>query len=266
LINLKTIPSFNPEEKLPVLMTLADHITSVRLGIQQSYGEITSTEKLPDYTMFSVDGGASYYMVYGDYLPEFGLQDVTEIPLLMDFRYAQLNPEEEITLVMEAWKGMEKRKTCTAAAIPNAPKSGLVTVRPGVNTTQTITDEAADAQVTSPVLTLDNALEFPFPIEWEESKLKYTVEFLTLTEEQVLKYVPVELTREGLYATYYKDETTHKLVLRLGERYIQPGTYRINIIWEYEGVCYSDTQTTFFVNYSAQTNAAQSGQEVPNDN
>ena len=250
-----------------MLMTLADHITSVRLGIQKTYGEITSTEKLPDYTMFSVDGGASYYMVYGDYLPEFGLLDVTEIPLLMDFRYAQLDPEEEITLVMEAWKGTQLRKTCTAAALPNAPKSGEVTVRPGANAAQTVTDAAAEEgeQVTSPVLTTDNALEFPFPIEWEESKLKYTVEFLTMTEEQVLKYVPVELTREGIYATYYKDDTTHKLVLRLGQSYIQPGTYRINMTWEYEGVCYSDTQTTFFVNYSVRTEAVSS-QEVPNDN
>ena len=167
---------------------------------------------------------------------------------------------------MEAWKGEELRKTCTAAAIPNATKSGEVTVRTESSEIQTVSEDAVTAtQVTSPILTPDNALEFPFPIEWEDSKLEYTVEILTMTEESVLKYVPVELTREGLYATYYKDDTTHRLVLRLGETYVQPGTYRINMTWEYEGVCYSDTQTTFFVNYPAQTSAVQSSQEVPND-
>ena len=250
LMELLTISSFHPTEKLPVLMELAEHITSVRLGVQNSYGDIKMTEPLPNYTMFSLDGGVSYYMVYGRYLPEFGLQQVLTLPVMMDFSRAQLNGAEEMTLVMETYQAEEFRRSATATIRINPEQSGQAVIR-SQNTQNT--DESQ--QVLAPILTRENALEFRFPVDWKDAKLEYSVWFLTMTEDQKLKYERVTLSRDELYETYYLDENTHKLVLRLGQKFAKPGTYQIRITWNYKGVCYSNTQTTFFVNYTDQSEA-----------
>ena len=285
-IRMKTIPSFNPAaEQLPVMMQLPEAVTSVRLGIQMNYGDLQTFEPLPDYTMFSLDGGASYYMIFGDYVPEFALKNVTEVPLLLNFTYAKLDgmlntvvpeveedeePEEyeELTLAMEAYTGNRMRKRCTASTIPNVQKAGQAVVRPqNPQAAQTVTDPQEESleQWPSLILTSDDKLEFYFPADWKDAKLNCSISFLTLTEEQKLEYVKVELSDNGLSAKHYLDENTNKLVLRLGQNIVQAGTYRIKITWSYENVCFYDVHTTFFVKNLAHAVSAPDSQEVPND-
>lgn len=281
LIQFKTLQAFHPSQLLPVRIELPEEVTTLRLGVQSVYGEHTYFEPFPDYTMFSLDGGASYYMLYGAYVPEFILENVTEIPMLLDFSYAKmdcsyrdLDEQEKMNLAMEVYVNDELFKTDSSAIVLSQEPSGMPILRPRVQQTEvaeseviTITNDTED-QLLGPILTFDNKLEFAFPVEWEEAELelKYSVELLTMTEEQKLEYVPVTLTKAGLNAIYIADEQMHKLVFRLGDRFVTPGTYRLNMTWMYEDVCYSDTQTTFFIHYSARTVAALSGQEVPNDN
>ena len=261
---MKTIPSFNPADQLPVKMVLADHITSVRLGVQTMDNEQAIFEAFPDYTMFSVDGGNSYYMIYGGLIPEFVLRDVNAVPLLMDFRYTQMEQNTELTLAMEAYMDNGLRKTCTATTISNTLQQWQ-TVPVGENKETAPASQEELKQLTDPILNFDNVLEFNFPLEWEHAEITYNVELLTMTEGKILEYIPVELSEDGLQATYCKDETIHRLVLQLGHKFNQPGTYRIRIIWNYEDLCYADTQTTFFVNCSGQRKSASSSQEVTND-
>ena len=286
-IQLKTLPSFNPAaEQLPVMMQLPEAVTSVRLGLQMNYGDLQTFEPLPDYTMFSLDGGANYYMIFGDYVPEFALKNVTDVPLLLNFTYAKLDgmlntvvpeveegeepePYEELTLAMEAYTGNRMRKRCTVGTIPNMQQAGQAVVRPqNPQTTQAVTDpqEELVEQWPSLILTPDDKLEFYFPADWKDAKLNCSVSFLTLTEEQKLEYVKVELSDNGLSAKHYLDENTNKLVLRLGQSIVQAGTYRINITWSYENVCFYNVHTTFFVKNLAHAANAPGSQEVPNDN
>ena len=256
LMALKTIPGFRDEEQLPVLLVLAEHITSVRFGTQGENG----LSALPDYTMFSLDGGESYTMIYGNMIPEFPVEGVSSLPVLLDLRYAAVDPAGELKLAMEAYKGTQLRKTCAAATVSLAPGQWQ-----SVPLYEPLAAEGEQAQLGSPILTFENMLEFSFPLAWEESQIDYTVEILTLTQEQKLAYVPVTLSEDGMDATYHKAADSHKLTVRLGQKFSQAGTYRIRITWNYEGICYSDTHTTFLVNCLGRRAAAPSGQEVAHD-
>lgn len=282
LIQMKALPIFHPSQSLPVRIELPKEITAVRLGVQTTYGEKTYFETFPNYTMFSLDGGASYYMVYGTYVPELLLEHVTELPMLLDFRFAEItcsyvdeNEQEKIDLAMEAYVGETLIKTGSTAVIISPEPSGELVLRPRVQQTndeaqteEIIIENDTELQLLGPVLTFDNRLDIIFPVEWKakELKLSYSVDILTMTEENKLQYVPVELTRDGLFVVYISDEQMHKLVFRLGDQFIEPGTYRLNMTWTYEGECFLDTKTTFFIQYSARTNEELSSQEVPNDN
>ena len=282
-IQIKSIPSFNPNtDDLPLMLTMDANITSVRLGIQLMYGDYASFEAFPDYTMFSLDGGASYYMLFGDHLPEFGLDGVTSVPVLLDFSYADLSESvrsvddgketsEKLTLAMEAYTGERMRKCVTVDVLPDMQETAMDSVYPqikAVDGSLRITEESASEMEQFPqlVLTTDHTLEVLFPVEWKDAKLDYAVDMLTMTEEQTLEYAPVELTKDGMYATYHLDENTHKIVLRIGQKLVQSGTYRLNITWSYEDVDYVNKQITFFVNCPIESKNETDGQEVRNDN
>ena len=78
-----------------------------------------------------------------------------------------------------------------------------------------------------------------------------TQEMLTMTENQTLVYRPITLSANGLYGKYTDFDLTHNLVFRVGKNLPQAGTYRLNMKWSYEGICFAKTQTTFFINYAA---------------
>ena len=181
-------------------------------------------------------------MVYGDYIHELETESTT-MPLLFDFRYTNLTQDEKLTLAMEVFLDDQYQTTCTADALASVKrewKSGSI-------------------------LNFANTLEFAFPEEWKDAELTYNVEYLTMTEEQLLQYVPVELSEDGLQATYDKEDNNHRLVLALGQKFTQPGTYRLQISWSYNGLCYDTTQINFFVNCSGRVVPDTSGSEVSND-
>ena len=285
-IGLKTLTAFDVKRQVPVLMTLAEHITSVRLGVvsedvkdpqdntqKDTVLEDITLEPLPNYTMFSVDGGASYYMVYGDFLPEFVLHEITSVPMLIDFSYTQPKQEAELTIAMEAYTGSTLRKTCTSVTATTKGQKTMLLQQElsGTYAAYQVRSNSDGVQaketesVQGPVLDFDHMLEFTFPLEWKEADLEYSVEYLTMTEDQILQYVPVELSEDGLQATYYEDDDNHRLELRLGRKFTQSGTYRIHISWSYEGLCYDTMKTTFFVNCTGQREALISSSEVAND-
>ena len=163
--------------------------------------------------------------------------------LLFDFRYTNLTQDEKLTFAMELFLDDQYQTTCTADAVASVKRDWK----------------------SGPILNFANTLEFAFPQEWKEAELTYSVEYLTLTEEQTLQYVPVELSEDGLQAIYDKEENNHRLILNLGQKFAQPGTYRLHVTWSYEGLCYDTMQTNFFVNCSGRVAPEVNGSEVSND-
>ena len=268
LIQLNTIHAVHPSELLPVRIELPEGITAIRLGVQTAYGDNGEVASFPDYTMFSLDGGASYYMLYGEVIPEFVLENVMDIPLLLDFSYTEMACKDEasggqktINLAMETYVGDELFKTQSSTVAFNQEPSGIPTVWPQELQTDgeavTVISDAENQRL-GPILTFDNQLYVEFPIEWEEAELQYSVEYLTMTEDEKLEYIPVTPTQDGLYFEYIRDAETHKLEFRLGDRFMTPGTYRLNLTWTYEGISFIDTQITFFIHYAVSADEALS--------
>lgn len=273
LITMKAINAIHTTQQLPVVMTLAEHITSVRFGVQEVVAEenenketnqeetqtemqteVSETEEseastviksLPDYTMFSVDGGQSYYMTYGGYIPELVLHEVTKVPILIDFSYANWDMEADLLVVMEAYMDDQLRKTVTAE-----------TDR---------TEKESTEEVLGPVLDFDRSIEFTFPVEVKDTKIEYSVKYLMMDEENKLNYVPYELSEDGLQGIYDKKDDTHRLKFKLGKKFSDPGTYKLIVTRSYEGLCYEKIEKIFFVNCSGREEALMSSSEVSND-
>lgn len=264
-IQLKTISRFDPAQQLPVKITISEDITSVQLGLEVTDGEETRFEPFPDNTMLSLNNGKGYYMLYDGYIAEFDpqeleLEDPTSIPVLLDFRQTDLEEDDTLVLAMKAYAGADLQASRRAETTADARKTCLTLVHPldaetwdVVFTEGDTRESAAEAEKfgwRSGILTYDNALEFVFPMEWLDAEVEYSAQMLTMTEDQTLAYVPVTLSETGLYGKYQDFDLTHNFVIRIGETLPQAGTYRLNLKWSYEGICFSQTQTTFFINYS----------------
>ena len=279
-IRLNTLSSFDPAEMLPVSIAVTPDVTAVRLGLlvaedaeaEDPENPVMVWEPFPDYTKFSLNEGQSYYMMYDGYIAEFALQEETALSLLLDFSHAELAEEEKLILAMEAYAGEELLRSCQMETAADAQGSFQTMMRPLAEPAQTVQEaettgeeetETEPAAQAAPrpgnILSQNNTLEFSLPMDWLDADVSYSVEILTMTESQTLEYQPVTLSAQGLRARYIDYDLTHQLVLQIGEYLPQAGTYRINMKWSYEGICYAHTQTTFFINYSAKTNYTLGG-------
>lgn len=267
-LQLKTISRFDPAYSLPVKMTIGEDVTSIRLGQEIVEEKVTEFKPLPDNTLLSLDHGKSYYMLYNGYIAEFGredleLEDGNGISVLLDFSRTDLEEADTLVLAMEAYTGSGQKTTRRAETTADAREACLSLVHPLEEETEAVAFSAGDTRESaaaaaefgwrSRTLTKNSALEFVLPMEWLDAEMEYSVEMLTMTEEQILEYVPVTVSETGLYVKFQDFDQTHNLVLQIGEDPPQAGTYRLNMKWSYEGICFANTQTTFFINYSAYT-------------
>lgn len=274
-ICMETISRFNPSEKLPLKITVTEDITAIRLGLERTAEDEIWMESFPDNTRFSLDLGSGYYMMYDGNVMDLRLQEgITSLSLLLDFSNTKLVEAEELTLRMEAYAGENLVKTCSIVTAPDALESCVTRLHPLDDETGAVVYTIEPAPVSeekektkssgweSRVLSKDNALEFALPMEWIDAELEYSVEMLTMTEYQTLEYRPVTLSASGLSGRYTDYDLTHNLMFKVGENLPQAGTYRLNMKWSYEGICFAQTQTTFFINYSAKIPYTLGSQEV----
>ena len=161
---------------------------------------------------------------------------------------------------MELYSGTTLQKEMQTETMPNGKQHFQLEIHS--------VDETEGAQLEDAVrydnliLNRDYCLELTFPQEWEEAVPEYSVEILTMTAKGALEYQAVEFSEEALQATYTKDAEKHELELKIGEKLPQAGTYRLNINWSYKGICFMQTQNTFFINYSVHLNKDLSSQGV----
>lgn len=267
-IRLETIRRFDPAEKLPVKLSLTEEVTFVRLGLWEVDQEATEDPEkpvmkvgaLPNRTRFSLNQGESYYMLYDGCIAEFSLQGMTELSVLLDLSHADLEEDQELVLAMEAYVGDAKVASCRAVTTPDA-KAAFQTRAHAAAQPAALTDNTSSRE--NRIMNRDTALEFTLPLEWADYDLEYSVEILGRGEDGSLRYRNVDLSAGSLNATYTNYDGVHNLVLMTGQTLPQAGTYRLNMKWSYEGICYAELQTTFFINYSAYTTYTPGSQEVP---
>ena len=259
--SLDTIETFDLTQQLPVGIRLQEKVTSFCLGRQKpdetenGPEEKKSIEALPDYTRISLDGGLHYYMVYGDLIPEFRTEETADVPLLLDFKYTDLKPDEKIILAMETYAGDKLQETCFAGSLAGVDSGNRLT--------------ASTIGGTQPsygnLLSFENTLELTLPAEWKDAEMVYTVEHLTMTEEGKPEYVPAQLSEDKLEVIPVTEGENHKLVLKLGKKFTQPGTYRIHIYWNYDGLCYNIIKKTFFISCPQRGETGMGRMEASND-
>ena len=127
---MKTFSVFDLNDTLPVLLEVTDDITSVRLGVLGTEGEVVG---FPKGTRISLDGGNSYYMTYTDYAPEFNLQKNTA---------EEENPSEEDLAAEE--ENLPEQETTEAETNPTVEE-------PAAEETNPIVEEPA-AEETNPIV------------------------------------------------------------------------------------------------------------------
>ena len=298
---METLDCYDPAGRLPVKLSLSSDVTTVRLGLYKSEenseveaeeadeeaagekaeevpeaDEISENEAATesilapfrDGTRFSLDGGECYYMLYHGCVAEFTLQDITNLTLLLDFTYAEPQENQELILAMEAYDGETLLESCVVATTPDAPNAFQTAV---LSREQIRADEETRAAARAAyredgiILNQKNALEILLPMQWRKMDLEYSLERLIMTEHHTLAYVRVNMYPDTWEVVHTNDDQHHDLVLQTGSNLPQAGTYRLTLEWSYEGICYTKMQTTFFINYSAQTNYLLSSSEVPNN-
>ena len=280
-IRLETLSRFDSGGMLPVQIVLTEDVTDFKIGlgvIREENAEDPENPRaeilpLPRYTRFSLDGGESYYMLYEDLVAEFFVDKTTTIPMLLDFRYTGMENGTGFLLAMEAYAGADRAANCYESTICSTSASVSAAVYNEaayleyLKQTQSVTEETIKkpaAQKGSYVLNQDNVLVLTLPQEWDEAEMEYSVELLTLAEDKSLAYKLVDLSASGLLAEHTENEQVHDLVISIGDKLPQAGTYRINMQWTYEGICYIEKQITFFINYTAHAGYSLGSLEVSN--
>ena len=271
-MQLKTLPSFNPEEALSVFLRVTEDITYVRLGTQTTVDGEPLFQALPDGTKLSLDGGESYYLMYSGHTADFdlrplraeanaagGITPTKEITLLLDFSCTKLKWTQPLVLAAEVYNEENLEERLLAETMPNGKRYFQCSILPNAGTGAIPEDKLRSDKR---ILSRDYYMELTFPLEWEDVQLEYAVEILTMTEEGTLEYREAALSEDALSATYTKNDENHKLELKIGKILPLAGTYRLNMNWTYKGVCFKQTQTTFFINYSAYLDKDLSSQEV----
>lgn len=294
------IASFDPEQYLPVKVTLADDVTGIVIGLAEETKETEETpeqekteaqeetgntlKNFPVGTKFSLDKGKSFYMLYSEDTIKLKSSEISG-SILFDFKGTELYDAEIVSLVMEPWADSVLQEIHKAESLTNAAEFFETKEKSSmelIDFSGTDEKEAAAAAVseteaetdtenkTEPkgfetfVLNGENAAELVFPKEWADAKLTSSVQFLNVAENGSLVFN----NTENIFKEYIKDETTqeHSLVIGAENKFLEAGTYRVYMIWEYEGIPFFKKGITFFVNYSTPTSSTLKSQEVPYGN
>ena len=190
--------------------------------------QLVSGESVLDFprgTRFSLDKGASWFMLYQAGALQLDVTAGTPLTVLLDLSHTALVTEPSLTVTA----GTGEAITLT------------------VNTAPLYT---ANTQVLNKNTELVVTLAEP----WQNCQLVYSVEVLLATEESKY-YVPVVLSEDGLMA----ELSGQKLRIRTGDTLPPAGTYRLNLRWMDQGICVGQTQLSFFINYAAKQNVTQAG-------
>ena len=238
----------NSAAALPIQITAPEAAGPIRLGIasrtepvaEEGEGQ-TVLENFPRYTRYSLDNGESYYMLYHEDMIALNPSQGEVLTVLLDLSHVNL--ENPRVILGAALQEGSEIATCAVTLIP---------------------ESAQWAEFPDRILSVNRPLEIPISEQGQNFVLEYSLEMLTTIKSEdgkseTLTYVPVELTKDGLWAELITGETGTKLVISIGEKLPQAGTYRISFSWTHEETVCAEMQETIFINYSVYTESEQTG-------
>lgn len=255
---ISSITGFRQQEtKIPVLITLEDGIDTVKLGLTPSSdGQI---QPLPKNTRFSINDGESYYMMYQEkgFVAEFSIPEgIPELPILLDFSQVGITLGS-VTLTAQGFSGEASRQSGSVTLNPQGETEVLVE-----QLTLMSDSQASDKAWDTLFLTPQTQLQFTLPADWNQADLSYSIEILAVNDYGRVEYTPVSVEDGSLIIGHTVNEDRETVTVQMGETSPTAGTYRANFQWHYEGIPFAQEEVTFFINYSAYAQQAQSGQEV----
>lgn len=230
---METIGIFAPDQQIPVSITLTEGITRMRIGMGVVTDTATEIQPFPAFTCYSLDNGASYYLLYHANTIEIETKGNTKMPILLDFSRVTLAENADVILAAEAYAG----KTAVA--------NGNATVKTGIGDLY---------EMNSRFLTRDSALQIVLTESWKECTFDYSVEILSADAET--GYIPADASA---WSSFAANEDGSVLTFQIGEKLPPAGTYRVVMNWSYQGICFAQTQTSFFINYSVYSDFERTG-------
>lgn len=264
-LEIKTVQSFDIRQKLPIILTVSGETTHVSFGVENS-GELAA---FPDFTGYSLDGGESYYVSYGGYVPVFEVGEISDC-LLIDFSNAGIGEAEYVCPAVKGFSGSEAEGFRKAEVSVESWSFFETTVFSESVQIQMQTGEGSEASANADemisaenrIITSGESIAIIFPVEWASSgySFEYTVDFLALSYDEsktpiYSEVMPKNAANSGLSAIYTADYSggTHNLVISALEENPPAGTYRVNLEWKYEEISFYESEITFFINYSSRT-------------
>ena len=257
-IHMESLAWFDPTQPLPVWITV-DNAAQVELGFAYYYDDVSGAEMwpLPRYTRLSTDGGKTWLLMYKEDTMILNLEQGTTA-MLMDLSKAQLDADVPRTLLATGWSESTTAGEASVGVTPleapyttesrvmtaNAPLKLALTDHWFLNTEDTPTDYNLSYSVER--LTILGSEEAGFRKEYEAVTLEQPGEEEDPTEGESVPTLTAELK-------------SHNLILRVGSNPPLPGTYRINLEWKYKDICIAYEQIAFYINYTNDTDSAQTG-------
>lgn len=221
---LKGFDTYHPELMFPVEISSGTNMHTT-LKVLTAEG----SKSFPQGTRFSLDNGENWFVLYYE----------SEIPL-------DVTAGNPLTVMLDL----------SATSFATEP---TLTITAGENTSVTLTANTEQVfWMSSQVLTKNTEIIVSFADLWEDCELVCSVDMLTATENGK-EYVPAEISPSALMAEITQGDGKQQLSIRVGDDLPQPGTYRLNLSWHFNGACIWQTQTGFFINYTGNLITTQTG-------
>lgn len=245
---IKTIPYFDSDGKLPVAMDLPGEIRTVKIGISEE----GSFKPLPEGTKISLNNGNSYYLISDGADAEFPVSEFYVLEsgyaLLLDFEKAEIDSTKELVIAIEITSTSGATANYNVSSTPVDFESGKIKIASSV-------EELVDAEESGKphILSQGDWIETEFMKEWISNGITYSCDVMILSEfidGKPVFYDTGEDFDKGTY-TVNEEEGSCVRILKPGKFIPAAGTYEMIIRWEFEGICFYNERTTFFINYLA---------------
>ena len=235
-----------PENVATVKIGMSAAEPSVDLSVNISGGASTggssssssdmAIDQFPARVCYSLDEGKSYYMLYhGGYI-RLEQKGGSIVSVMLDFSNV-LQKESKWDVAVVAYEG-----------------DALVASGGGeyqVAATQTV-------ELSSRFLTTGEKITIAIPKSWQAYDFECALDMLAVDEDTgELTYVPVDPESNSFELSM--DSETGAVILRLGEKLPQAGSYRITMNWNSKGACIEQVQETFFINYMSHFDTVKTG-------
>lgn len=217
---VSTLDSFSLEGGLPVNMILPENSTTLVVSLSDGV--------LPAFTRYSVDGGENWYMLY--YGGSIRV-DAAQMSVFEDGQCLLLD------LYRTDWDSAQSLLLSAVAYTQEGRYIGEVVSEATAELFQTRTAE------TPLMMNASGSLELPVPESWAECEKEACLNRLELSDE-----MPVyrEIIDDSIRIEFGEDDVT----VAAGDVLPAAGTYWLTIRYKCGGVCFAESEISFFVNYS----------------